>query len=130
MSNGDVHRMYGVFIDGQLQIVRWTKENALAAVSKIINQNKIVRPVYVLTTNIDSLLLSQAMGLLSDAIEHLGQCKQKETRAINDCKREKSTIPNHYWEERYHAEMKVEALRRVVANLEQNINTGKFSSGA
>ncbi len=128
MSN--VHRMYGVFIDGELQIVRWTKENALAAVSKIVNNDKIVRPVYVLTTDIDGLLLSQAKGLLSDAIEQWGTCKQKETKAINDCKRDKAVVPSYYWEERYHAEMKVEALKRVVANLEQNINTGKFSQGA
>ena len=139
---GSIHQMFGVFYQGELEAVEFTMEDAKSSAMEIsakltakgmvhhIPRNRIIKPVFVLETDLASHFLFGIRDTLGGMMKELEALKKLEQEIIDRAAREKSFLPDNYWIPRYKAWLKVEATKRLIEALEHQTTNAKFSMGA
>lgn len=123
-----VQKMYGVFDKGELSFVEWTFEEATKVAHKISQKDNTkerptlhrfqVAEVFVITSSLNNLWLSDARVVLEEATHEWLLAKNKEAKLVAAVIEEKGTMPENYWEPRHKAWLKMEAARRIVEAFE------------
>lgn len=133
--------MLGVFYDGELEAVEFTMDYAKDAARNISSKmtergmvyhvpaNRIIKPVFVLETDLASHFLFGVRETLQKMQNELKALKLDEETMINLAVREKTTLPDNYWQPRYKAWLKVEATKRLIEALEKQTTNAKFTMG-
>lgn len=143
--NVNVRMLFGVFFRGDLESVEFThddaKETALNLSShqdetgrtvrpQSLPLNRYIKPVFLLETDLNSHFLFSLNEALMTAMKELKEEEIKENLMVSDAVKEKTHLPDNYWQRRHKAWIKVEALRRAITGLEQEAGNMKFSLGA
>jgi hypothetical protein len=125
-----VNIMWGVFYKGELESVEVSEDHALEAgkVLARLSGARVVAPVYVLTTDLNSLFLSDARVTLETACADHRRLKNREEADILHATATKSNLAPNHWEPRHKAWLKMEAARRIVEALEAKTVSTSFSS--
>lgn len=141
-GTGSIHQMFGVFYNGELEAVEFTMDHAQESARNISSKltergmvyhvpaNRIIKPVFVLETDLASHFLFGIRETLQKMQDELKSLKLKEEEMINIAVREHSILPDNYWQPRYKAWLKVEATKRLIEVLEQQTTNAKFTMGA
>lgn len=141
-----VHQAFGVFYKGELETVEMTEDHAVNSAKAIsvrpngrgglidnIPANRHIKKVFVLETDLVSGFLFGLKEVLNEAIKEFRQAERAEKKMLDDLMEEKQrtgvsgTMPEHYWEPRWKAYLKMEAAKRVVEALEKEATSSFFN---
>lgn len=114
----NVNIWYGIFHKGELIAVKASKESAKAMVERMEMTDRLIAPVYVLTTDLATLFLNDAIHTCMEATQEHRKLERQEKELIEEVTKRKGHMPLDYWQPRYKAWLKMEAAKRVVSALE------------
>jgi len=95
-----------------------------------VPRNRIIKPVFVLETDLASHFLFGVRDTLGGMQKELEGLKKAEMEMIDYAAKTKTFLPDNYWEPRYKAWLKVEATKRLIEALEHQTTNAKFSMGS